>query len=105
MGFNDLKKTLISCLKSGHWEIEDRANINEKNLLYTGAVTAEEVIEMVKCCTGDCHTKSKLSRTISGQTPDVHILKPLGDYKGWYIKFYFIDPNAIIVSVHESDKK
>lgn len=33
---------------------------------------------------------------------DVHVFKPYKDAKRWYIKFYFIDPDVVFISVHES---
>lgn len=38
----------------------------------------------------------------SSPTIDVHVLKPFKNGKRWYIKFYFIEPDAMFISVHES---
>lgn len=100
MGFKDIKNKLIKCLKEGYYEHEVRKNIDVKNLFMVGEISVNELIEIIKCSTGNNYETSKhhLDNSI-----DVHIIKSNKNMKKWYIKFYFLDPNTIFISVHESE--
>jgi hypothetical protein len=42
-GFNDIKRAVITALRAGNYQHEARHDINVKNLLATGAVSATDV--------------------------------------------------------------
>jgi len=85
----------IDCLKSGRIQhaIKRSGKIDDKNHLAVGAVSVEEVIELINSTKGDefetsyHHVMTEL---------EVHIFKP----RGWYIKCYFIEPDIFFISVH-----
>ena len=93
MGFKQAKSEVIDCLKNGYVLHEERNNIDVKNLLATGAVTVDEVIAVIlRAHGGDyCCSPHDFNHEIK-----VHILKT----KGWYIKWYFLSPDAVFISVH-----
>lgn len=93
-GYNEARKKIIKALQNQNYQHEIRATINEKNLLSTGEVTPDEVIRLIGKSSGINHTMSMHHQIKSLQ---VHLIK----IDGWYIKFYFIDPNAIFISVHK----
>lgn len=79
-----------------------RGDIDTKNLLATGKVSEAEVIRLLGCC------KVQEYRTTphdDDASIAVHIFKPIGVAGGlpsrrWYIKFYFVEPNVVFMSVH-----
>ena len=75
---------------------EARGSIDEKNRLCTGDISTEELIGIVKRCNGTHHAMSA-HHHVAGIM--VHVLKR----DGWYIKFYFIDPETFFISVHLSE--
>lgn len=79
---------------NGSYLHEARNEIDSKNKLATGEISAVEVAELVKKSTGNDHSKSlhHADRSIT-----VHVISR----KGWYIKFYFIDPVTWFISVHQ----
>lgn len=93
LGFKVAKYKAIEALRSGNYQIAARRNLDEKNLLSTGAVTESDLIAIIERCGGQHH-----ERCPHDQIPqiDVHILRR----DGWYIKFYFIDPDTFFLSVH-----
>lgn len=98
-GFKEVKAKAIKCLEEGAYAHEARNEIEVKNLFLIGQLSEDEVIELIKCCRGNQYEKSTHhfeSKVI------VHILKPKLRMKNWYIKFYFVDPNVMFISVHES---
>lgn len=94
MGFKDAKAALISALKTGNYQHQSRANINTKNLLFTGVVTAAQVLSIIGRCNGSHHTTSKHH---SINAIDIHVI----EIEGWYVKFYVINPNVMFISVHQ----
>jgi len=96
MGFKQAKVKLLQALSQGTFLHEARNAIEEKNLLSTGDVSVEDVIAIVNRCNGAHHTMSA-HHQVPGVT--VHVLKR----DGWYIKFYFIDPDTYFISVHQSE--
>ena len=94
MGFNEAKIKLLEALDSGSFQHASRNEIDQKNLLHTGVVTKEDVKNIVVKCNGTHHERS-FHHSISSLT--VHVLKR----DGWYIKFYFIDPDVFFLSVHK----
>ena len=101
MGFKEIRKAAILALQEGAVQAEERADLEEKNLLKTGVVTAEEVIDLLKKTRGNQYETSKHHQEAS---IDVHICKPTVGAVAWYIKFYFIDPECFFISVHRSGK-
>lgn len=104
MGFKDARSRAIEALKSGDFEHATRADIDDKNLLFTGEVTVSKLIELLKGCRGNQYEVSPHHQVAS---VDVHIFKPQakepdGTKVGWYIKLYFIDPDTWFISVHRS---
>lgn len=107
MGLTDARKQAIECLRNGSVEHEARDNIDEKNLLLTGVLTIDQVIKILNCAKGLDYssTPHKDSKEI-----EVHIFKPKAKLEGesknsnWYIKFYFVDPGIMFISVHKSSR-
>jgi hypothetical protein len=97
MGFKDVKKKVIKCLNEGYYGYYTRKGIDIKNLFMCGAISLNEIIELIKCTTGNDYETSPHH---ADSSIVVHIMKP----KNWYIKFYFVDPNTIFISVHEREK-
>lgn len=94
MGFNDIKTRVITALNNGAYRHEQRNDINVKNLLAMGVVTATEVVDVLKRCRSQhCET----SPHHDDQSIDVHVFK----HDSWYVKFYFFDPDTVFISVHE----
>ncbi len=93
-GFTRAKRALQAALRDGSYQHEARSGINTKNLLATGAVSAETVLEVVKRCNGS-HCESSPHHSVPSVM--VHVLRR----DGWYIKFYFVDPVTTFISVHQ----
>lgn len=94
MGFKDIKLTVIAALRAGNYQHEARKDINVKNLLATGQVSASDVESILRNCTSN-HLQTS-PHDLDGSI-DVHVVKK----DGWYIKFYFIDPDTTFISVHK----
>lgn len=94
IGFKEAKGCLIQALREGTFLHEARGQIETKNLLQVGLVTPDDLIELVKRCGGQHHECSP-HHSVTGV--DVHILRR----DGWYVKFYFVDPDTIFISVHQ----
>lgn len=99
MGFRDIRKQVIDALNSGAVQHEARGDINDKNLLATGAMTIADVIRLLSRCRGNQHESSPHHQDAS---IEVHVFKPLDDGTQWYIKLYCIDPDVWFISVHNS---
>lgn len=93
-GFNAVKRAVIAALQEGNYQHEARASIDVKNLLATGEVSAEEVLGVIRRCNGSHHTCSPHHRF---PAIPCHLIKA----QGWYVKFYFLDPHTVFVSVHQ----
>jgi len=93
-GFKAAKKAAIEALCSGNYQHEARSAIEVKNLLATGEVSAEFVADLLRQSRGSDHSSSPHHRASS---IDVHVVYS----RGWYIKFYFIDPDTFFISVHQ----
>lgn len=94
MGFKDIKQTVITALRSGTFQHEARSDINVKNLLATGQVSASSIEQLLKNCTSS-HLSTSPHHLDSNI--DVHVVAK----DGWYIKFYFLDPDTMFISVHQ----
>lgn len=93
-GFNEVKKAVIVALESGDFQHEPRHGIEVKNKLQTGEVVPSEAVRIIKRCNGANYSTSphRLDRSI-----DVHIIKS----STWYVKFYFLDPMTVFISLHQ----
>jgi len=93
-GFKEAKRKLLAALANGTYLHEARSGIDAKNKLATGETSAAEVAELVRKSTGNDH-----SRSVHHADPSiiVHVISR----KGWYIKFYFVDPDTWFISVHQ----
>ncbi|MBV1870903.1 MAG: hypothetical protein KUG76_08335 [Gammaproteobacteria bacterium] len=100
MGFKNAKKQVIGCLIDGYILHEERDDIDIKNLLATGEMTVTQVIEILKKVRGNSYSCSPHHWD---STIDVHVVKTKSANQDWYIKWYFIDPNCVFISVHESE--
>lgn len=95
MVFKGVTYRVIKALKEGTYQHAARGNIEDKNALMTGDISPEQLIAIINRCNGTHHESSE-HHEIKGI--EIHILKR----DGWYIKFYFVDPDTIFISVHPS---
>ena len=94
MGFKAIKHQIIGCLNNGNISHDERKDIDIKNLLATGDMVPQEIIEILKKSRGNEHQSSPHHYDLS---ITVHVVKT----SEWYIKWYFSDPNSIFISVHK----
>jgi hypothetical protein len=107
MGFRKIRQEAIRAIEEGRIQHEARDEVDEKNLLLTGELSAEQVVQLLKICRGTQYACSAhhLMRDI-----DVHVFKPYGKLnaaavgKQWYIKLYLLEPDVWFISVHEGGK-
>jgi hypothetical protein len=99
MGFTQVKKKVVSCLLNGAYDHEARRDVDVKNLFQCGQLSQDYVIELIKRTSGNDYEQRPHHQVHS---VDIHILKPFKDGKKWYIKFYFVEPDVVFISVHES---
>ncbi|NOQ50745.1 MAG: hypothetical protein GQ578_00790 [Desulfuromonadaceae bacterium] len=97
MGFKQAKTEVIDCLTHGRIKHEQRGNIDIKNLLAIGAVTPEQVADLIAKARGGDYRCSPhhFDRKVL-----VHTVKVQHMGSNWYIKWYFLEPDAIFISVH-----
>ncbi|MNP10448.1 hypothetical protein D3C76_1025990 [compost metagenome] len=93
-GFRKARRQVIAALESGNYLHVSRGDIEVRNLLATGAVSACEIVDIIRSCNGTHHSSSPHH---SVAAIEVHVIKRLG----WYIKFYFIEPDTWFISVHQ----
>ncbi|MCC9006470.1 hypothetical protein [Pseudomonas putida] len=93
-GFREAQRAVIAALESGEYQHVSRGDIDMKNLLATGEVSARAVVEVVRSCRGIHHASSPHHAVAA---VEVHVLKR----DGWYIKFFFIEPDTWFISVHQ----
>lgn len=93
IGFRAVKRNVLACLLAGRYQHEARSSITEKNKLQTGEVSAQFVHSLVRQSTGLDHSCSPHHRHPS---IIIHVIRT----QGWYIKFYFVDPDTMFISVH-----
>lgn len=94
MGYRSAKKEILRALRNGNYQHESRGDIDVKNLLALGKVSAIEVATLIASSDGSMHTESP-HHVVKEIT--VHVIK----VKNWYIKFYFVDPDVWFISVHK----
>jgi hypothetical protein len=93
--YREVKRAVISALRSGRFQHEARAGVNVKNLLATGQITAQFVESLIARSDGTQYSSSPHHNAAS---IDVHIIVS----GGWYVKFYFVgDPETVFISVHQ----
>jgi len=97
MGFTEVKSKIINCLNSGNVLHEQRGSIDIKNLLSTGAVSISEVTEIIGRTRGNNYSCSTHHFDAS---IDVHVIKTTLSGLNWYIKWYFVEPDCVFISVH-----
>jgi len=97
MGFKDIKHQVLECLKSGNVLHEQRNDINIKNLLATGQISIEKVTEIISRTRGNEYECSKHHVV---KNLEVHIIKTNHQGKPWYIKWYYVEPNSVFISIH-----
>lgn len=94
VSYSSAKKKVLAALKNGNYLHEARNQIDEKNKLQCGDITPEFVVDLILKSRGHQHSSSPHHQD---QTVTVHVIRT----KGWYIKFYFVDPETIFISVHQ----
>lgn len=94
MGYREAKRKVLDALARRQFSHEVRGDISVKNLLHIGEVTPEQVISMIKSSGGNDHASSP-HHSIAGI--EVHVIR----CRQWYIKFYFVDPDTVFISVHQ----
>ncbi len=97
MGFKLAKSKVIECLNSGCVLYEKRGNINIKNLLSTGEISVEEVLEIIRRARGDNYSCSPHHFDAN---IEVHVIETIFSGRNWYIKWYFDEPDCVFISVH-----
>jgi len=97
LGFRDVKAQLLACMKDGAVSHDERSSIDVKNLLATGQVTLDEVSEVIRAARGN-HYRCSPHHVVDGI--DVHIITINRGGTSWYIKWYFLEPQSIFISVH-----
>lgn len=97
MGLNEVRTMLIDAIQNDHIRFEDRTDMQEKNLLYAGAVDEEFVVRLIRRCRGWEYSTSR-----HHARPDTwcHVLTPEFGGERWYIKAFFLDGRAVFISVH-----
>lgn len=98
MGFKEVKAKVVKCLECGNFTHEARKNIDVKNLLMVGVITEDETIRLIQKTNGTQYETSPLHGDTSIM---VHVFKPVENNRTWYIKFYFLDPDTVFISVHQ----
>lgn len=94
MGFKEVKHTVIKALAEGTFSHEPRAgSIDEKNKLATGEVTPEFVAGLIKRSKGADYSCSPHHKA---PAIEVHVIEK----NDWYVKFYFLEPDTVFISVH-----
>ena len=105
VGFKRARSEALRAMVEGRILHEARDEVDEKNLLVTGEVTAEQVARLLRACRG---TQYECTPHHFDSSIDVHVFKPEArvepgaDKKRWYIKLYLLEPDVWFISVHES---
>lgn len=94
IGFKEAKTMVLEALANNSFQHEARDEIDVKNLLQSGAVSSGFVSNLIKRSNGKDHS---MSPHHSVKAVVVHVIKK----NGWYVKFYFLDPDTFFISVHQ----
>lgn len=98
MGFRNAKKQVLECLDNGHIQhVLERSNIDVKNRLATGEVSAEQIANIIGRARGS-HYESSLHHF--DESIEVHIITIRHGGQRWYIKWYYLEPDVVFISVH-----
>ncbi len=97
MGFKDIRRQVLNCLLSGNILHETRQSIDVKNLFATGQISVNEVSLIIARAKG---TEYEQSKHLAVSSLNIHILKTQCGGQYWYIKWYYIEPNSVFISVH-----
>ncbi|MEN5015910.1 hypothetical protein ABEH87_06035 [Erwinia sp. Eh17-17] len=97
MKFMDVKKQAIRCLNNEAYDHEVRRDLDVKNLFATGVVDKFWVAELIGKTSGSGYHCSPHHRA---PEVDVHICRSWKCGGWWYVKFYFMEPDMIFISVH-----
>ena len=97
MGFKNVKSQVLVCLAAGNVFHEQRQTIDIKNLLVTGQISEDAVSDIIANARGN---EYELSKHHVDSAINVHILKTRYQGQNWYIKWYFIEPDSVFISVH-----
>ncbi len=98
MSFRKAKRQVIDCLNNGRVQHEmDRCDIDVKNLLATGVVSPEQVANIIGRSRGN---EYECDPHHFDQSIEVHIITTNHDGIAWYIKWYYIEPSVVFISVH-----
>jgi len=98
MGFRKAKKQLIECLENEQIQhVMDRSNIDIKNRLVTGEVSAKQLANIVGRARGSNYESRPHHFDAS---IDVHIIAIKHDGVRWYIKWFYLEPDVVFISVH-----
>ena len=97
MGFKAVKAKILDCLQRGDVSHEQRGDIDIKNLLAIGQVSLGDVADIIARARGDAYTSSPHHFDASIK---VHVVKTRHGGQSWYIKWYFVDPSSVFISVH-----
>jgi hypothetical protein len=95
-GFKTTRQKVLKALAEGTYQHAERRAIDVKNCLQLGSISAEEVAALIRRCNGTHHSCSP--HHFAPQVM-VHVLKR----DDWYIKFFFVDPHTIFISVHKQE--
>lgn len=99
MRFKEVRALVIQAVETGHYQHEERAEIDEKNLLHASKVTPEFVVRLLHRCSGEQY---RPSRHHIDPTLVCHVFTPDRRGERWYVKVYFRANVAVFVSVHRS---
>lgn len=100
VGFRAARTRLIEALRSGRFAFEYEDIRSGKNLLQTGDITPEFLIELLLRCNGAQYSDSPHHLDPSVL---VHIFKPEAAKVRWYVKCYFLTVDTILISVHMAE--
>ncbi len=103
MGFHEVRRRAIACLRADAFDSVMRLAMSEKNLLATGDVSADDVVRMIVLCRGIQYTARRMT---DNTTILKHEMKPVVDGERWFIRFFFVPQPTdmmMFISVHKSD--
>lgn len=97
MGFKDIRALIIEKIRTKQIQHEQRKDSKEKNLYAHGLISDDDVIALILSCRGNEYS---VAPHHNYRSIDVHFMKPIKKGVKWYIKAYFLEPDAVFISVH-----
>lgn len=97
MGLNEVRALLIEAVLAQRVRHEERADIDEKNLLQNGVVSVAFVIRLLRRCSG---WEYGTSRHHFLENVQCHTFTPHVEGERWYVKAYLQAGEAVFISVH-----